>query len=77
MGIKSYKPVTSSLRFRTGLDFAELTAAKPLKRLTKGKSSTGGRGAGGRISHWHRGGGHKKRYRASTSGGTSTGSRGW
>jgi len=63
MGIKSYKPVTSSLRFRTGLSFEELTAAKPLKRLTKGKPSTGGRGAGGRVSSWHRGGGHKKRYR--------------
>jgi large subunit ribosomal protein L2 len=63
MGIKSYKPVTSSLRFRTGLTFEELTGAKPLKRLTKGKPSTGGRGAGGRVSHWHHGGGHKKRYR--------------
>jgi large subunit ribosomal protein L2 len=63
MGIKSYKPVTSSLRFRTGLTYEELTGAKPLKRLTKGKPSTGGRGAGGRVSSWHRGGGHKKRYR--------------
>jgi large subunit ribosomal protein L2 len=63
MGIKSYKPVTSSLRFRTGLDFEELTGVKPQKRLTKGKHSTGGRGAGGRVSSWHRGGGHKKKYR--------------
>jgi large subunit ribosomal protein L2 len=63
MAMKSYKPTTSSLRFRTGLTFQELTAEKPLKRLTKGKSGTGGRGAGGRISSWQRGGGHKKKYR--------------
>ena len=50
MAMKSYKPTTSSLRFRTGLTFQELTAEKPLKRLTKGKTGTGGRGAGGRVS---------------------------
>jgi large subunit ribosomal protein L2 len=63
MGIKSYKPTTSSLRFRTGLTYEELTASEPLKRLTKGKSSSGGRGAGGRVSVWQRGGGHKQKYR--------------
>jgi large subunit ribosomal protein L2 len=63
MAMKSYKPTTSSLRFRTGLTFEELTADKPLKRLTKGKSGTGGRGAGGRVSTWQRGGGHKRKYR--------------
>jgi large subunit ribosomal protein L2 len=61
--MKSYKPTTSSLRFRTGLTFSELTGDKPLKRLTKGKPETGGRGAGGRISSWQRGGGHKQKYR--------------
>ena len=63
MPIKSYKPVTSSLRFRTGLTFEELTQKKPQKGLTRGKASRGGRGAGGRISVWHRGGGHKRRFR--------------
>ena len=63
MAMKSYKPTTSSLRFRTGLTFSELTGDKPLKRLTKGKPETGGRGAGGRISSWQRGGGHKQKYR--------------
>ena len=63
MGMKSYKPTTPSLRFRTGLTFAELTDDKPLKRLTKGKPGTGGRGAGGRVSSWQRGGGHKQKYR--------------
>ncbi len=63
MAMKSYKPTTSSLRFRTGLSFEELTVDKPLKRLTKGKPGTGGRGAGGRVSSWQRGGGHKKKYR--------------
>jgi large subunit ribosomal protein L2 len=63
MGIKSYKPVTSSTRFKTGLTFDELTAQRPHKPLTKGKPSKAGRGAWGRISVRRKGGGHKKRYR--------------
>jgi len=34
-----------------------------LKKLTKSIKGTGGRNAGGRITSYHRGGGHKKRYR--------------
>ena len=46
MAMKSYKPTSPGIRFRTGLTFQELSGDKPLKRLTKGKTGTGGRGAG-------------------------------
>src|SRR5262245_33022550 len=44
-------------------DFVEITKTKPEKRLTKGKTSSGGRNNRGKITSYHRGGGHKKRYR--------------
>jgi len=63
VGIKKYKPNTPGLRFKTTLDFSEITTDKPEKSLTKGLSYSAGRGAGGRISVRRRGGGHKKKYR--------------
>jgi len=63
MGIKNFKPTTPGSRFKTGLSFEELTARQPHKPLVKGKSSKAGRGGGGRISVWRRGGGHKRKYR--------------
>jgi large subunit ribosomal protein L2 len=63
MGIKTYRPNTPGLRQKTTLTFEEITRTTPEKSLTKGKSYTGGRGAGGRVSSWHRGGGHKRLYR--------------
>ncbi len=63
MGIKKYKPVTPSSRYKSSLSFDELTTDKPYKKLTKGKKETAGRGAGGRISVRRRGSGHKRKYR--------------
>lgn len=63
MGIKSYKPNTPSLRFKTSLTFDEITKTKPEKNLTSGLSFKAGRGAGGRISVRRRGGGHKRKQR--------------
>ncbi|MBI9101261.1 MAG: 50S ribosomal protein L2 [Spirochaetales bacterium] len=63
MGIKTYKPRTPSLRYKTGLTFEEITSTTAEKSLTKGITKNGGRGAGGRISVRRRGGGHKRRYR--------------
>jgi large subunit ribosomal protein L2 len=63
MGLKKYKPMTPGLRYRTGLSFEELSTKRPYKKLSKGKSSKAGRGGGGRISVWRRGGGHKQKYR--------------
>lgn len=63
MGIKKYRPVTKTLRYKTVLDFNELTVAEPLKALTSGKKQKAGRGHGGQISVRRKGGGHKRRYR--------------
>jgi len=64
MGIKQYKPTSPGSRFKTSATFEELTPKKrPLKSLTKGKKSSGGRNNQGEITIWFRGGGHKRRYR--------------
>lgn len=63
MAVKTYKPITPGLRQRIALDNSGLTADKPEKSLTTGRAAKAGRGAKGRISVWHKGGGHKRRYR--------------
>lgn len=63
MALKVYKPYTPGTRTRVDLIRDDITEDKPLKSLTKGKKSHGGRGAGGRISVRHQGGGHKQKYR--------------
>jgi large subunit ribosomal protein L2 len=63
MGIKTYKPSTSSLRQKTGLTFEELTIRRPHKPLVKSLSKSGGRNSRGHISVRRRGGGHKRLYR--------------
>ena len=63
MALKVFKPITAGTRGRVDLVREELTADTPEKRLVSGKKSNGGRGAGGRISVRHKGGGHKRRYR--------------
>lgn len=63
MALKVYKPVTAGTRTRIDLRRDEITCDRPEKSLTKGKKSHGGRGAGGRISVRHQGGGHKQKYR--------------
>jgi large subunit ribosomal protein L2 len=63
MAIKTYRPITPSLRSITTLTNDELTADKPHKALTKIKMRTGGRRNAGDITIWHRGGGHKRKLR--------------
>lgn len=63
MGIRQIRPVNASSRFQTFPDFVEVTADRPLKSLTKGKKSSGGRNNRGHQTSWFRGGGHKRRYR--------------
>ena len=63
MALRSYKPVTPSLRELVLVDHAELWKGKPVKALTEGKRGTGGRNNHGRVTMWQRGGGHKQRYR--------------
>ncbi|MDR2758528.1 MAG: 50S ribosomal protein L2 [Spirochaetaceae bacterium] len=63
MGIKTYKPITAGMRQWTSLDYSEITTGKPEKTLTIGRGEKAGRDSKGRISVWHKGGGHKRRYR--------------
>ncbi|OGV49006.1 MAG: 50S ribosomal protein L2 [Lentisphaerae bacterium GWF2_52_8] len=63
MGLKTYRPVTPSRRGMVVPDYAEITKTAPEKSLTKGKRSTGGRNAQGRITTRFRGGGNKRSYR--------------
>ncbi|HET9553369.1 MAG TPA: 50S ribosomal protein L2 [Anaeromyxobacteraceae bacterium] len=63
MGLKSYKPTSAARRHMTVSDFAEITKAKPEKKLTKTVKKTGGRNNHGHITTRHVGGGHKRRYR--------------
>ncbi|MBR1734412.1 MAG: 50S ribosomal protein L2 [Alphaproteobacteria bacterium] len=63
MALKSYKPVTAGTRGLVLVDRSSLWDGRPYKGLVYGKSSTGGRNFQGRITAWHRGGGHKKLYR--------------
>ena len=61
MALKVFKPMTPGTRGRVDLRRDELTADRPEKTLVSGRKSHAGRGAGGRISVRHQGGGHKRR----------------
>ncbi|MBV8167605.1 MAG: 50S ribosomal protein L2 [Alphaproteobacteria bacterium] len=63
MALKTYKPVTPSLRELVLVDRSDLWKGKPVKALTEGLRGTGGRNNHGRITMWQRGGGHKRAYR--------------
>lgn len=64
MPIRSYKPTSPGRRDMSVSDFAEITRGKPERSLVGGRiNKSGGRNANGRITSWHRGGGHKRRYR--------------
>jgi large subunit ribosomal protein L2 len=63
MALKTYNPVTPSQRQLVLVDRAGLYRGEPVKTLTEGKSSTGGRNNNGRPTVRFRGGGHKKAYR--------------
>lgn len=63
MGIRKYKPTTSTLRFTVTSDFSEITKTKPEKSLIRPIKKTGGRNVYGRITSRYRGGGHKRMYR--------------
>jgi large subunit ribosomal protein L2 len=63
MALKTFKPITPGLRQLVIVDRSELYKGKPVKHLTEGKSSSGGRNNLGRITVRFRGGGHKQTYR--------------
>ncbi|MCI0416685.1 50S ribosomal protein L2 [bacterium] len=63
MAIKGFKPTSPGRRGMTVVTFDDLTADRPHKPLTEGKSRISGRNNKGRITIWWRGRGHKRRYR--------------
>jgi large subunit ribosomal protein L2 len=63
MAIRTYRPTSAGIRFRTGLTFDEVTKWKPEKGLSAPLKHSGGRNNTGRITADHRGGGHKRLYR--------------
>jgi len=64
MALKTYNPITPSLRGTVLVDRSDLHKGKPVKKLTEGMHATGGRNHSGRITSRFMGGGHKRRYRA-------------
>jgi large subunit ribosomal protein L2 len=63
MALRQFNPVTASLRGTVLIERSELWKGKPLKGLTEGQHSHGGRNNHGRITSRFRGGGHKQSYR--------------
>ncbi|HZS64702.1 MAG TPA: 50S ribosomal protein L2 [Xanthobacteraceae bacterium] len=63
MALKTFNPVTPSQRQLVIVDRSALYKGRPVKTLTEGKLSTGGRNSNGRVTVRFRGGGHKQAYR--------------
>ena len=63
MPIKSFRPLTPSLRFTALNKAAGLSKKRPERALTEPKNKPGGRNTDGRITSRHKGGGHKQLYR--------------
>jgi large subunit ribosomal protein L2 len=63
MGIRTFKPTSPALRYKSVSTFEEITRSRPEKSLLAPLKKSGGRNNHGRITARHRGGGHKRRYR--------------
>ena len=63
MPIKTYRPITPTLRFQTTLVNDDITTDKPHKPLLVSKQRTGGRRNSGDMTMRHHGGGHKQKLR--------------
>jgi large subunit ribosomal protein L2 len=63
MGVRQFKPVTKSSRFRSVSDFSEITRTTPEKSLVAPLKKSGGRDNHGHIAMRRIGGGHKRQYR--------------
>jgi large subunit ribosomal protein L2 len=63
MTIKKFRPTSPGKRFQTISEFEEITSIAPERSLLRPLKKTGGRNCYGRITAWHRGGGHKRKYR--------------
>jgi large subunit ribosomal protein L2 len=63
MPLKTYRPLTKTLRYKQTLDFSEITTNEPYKPLTIGKREKAGRNNRGIITMRRRGKGHKQLLR--------------
>src|SRR5436853_7601949 len=63
MALKTFNPTTPGQRQLVMVDRSALYKGKPVKALTEGKHSSGGRNNTGRMVVRFRGGGHKQSYR--------------
>src|SRR5262249_13812121 len=63
MPLKSYRPLTPTLRFKSLPAFHEITRSRPARRRIVPKKKTGSRNKHGRLTSRHMGGGHKQKYR--------------
>src|SRR6185295_4231860 len=63
MPVKTFRPLTPSLRYVTFADFSDITKSKPEKSLVRIRKKTGGRNMYGRATARGIGGGHKQKIR--------------
>lgn len=63
MPVKTFRPLTPSMRWTATSDFAEITKSKPEKSLVVTRKKTGGRNCHGRVTARGVGGGHKQKIR--------------
>jgi large subunit ribosomal protein L2 len=63
MPLKSYKPTSAGIRWRTTLVYKSEKPIGAVKSLLSPLPKTGGRNNAGRITTRHIGGGHKRKYR--------------
>ena len=64
MPVKVYKPTSAGRRGMSVSSFDDISRGKPERSLVEGRvNKSGGRNSNGRVTIWHRGGGHKRRFR--------------
>src|SRR5262245_2282959 len=63
MDIKQYRQKSPCRPLHSVPDSEEITRSKPEKSLLRPLKKSGGRNNFGCVTSWHRGGGHKRRYR--------------
>jgi len=63
MALKKVKPISPGRRTQVYSTFEEISRSTPEKSLLRSLNKSGGRNTSGRITAWHRGGGHKRHYR--------------
>jgi large subunit ribosomal protein L2 len=63
MPVKTFRPLTPSLRYTKLADFSDITKTKPEKSLVVIRKKTGGRNMYGRVTARGIGGGHKQKLR--------------